>query len=43
MDETEQIDIMLGMFGNRYEMISWYTLSTVAIPSILAGGGGGGV
>ena len=33
MDETGQIGIVLGMFGNRYEMISWYTLSIVAFPS----------
>ena len=27
MNETGQIDITLGLFDNRYEMISWYTLS----------------
>ena len=36
MNETGQIDITLGLFDNRYEMISWYTLSIAVNSSFYA-------
>ena len=40
MNESGQIDITLGLFDNRYEMISWYTLSIAANSSFHACWGG---